>query len=600
MPGVIATIPKFSFSANGVPMVGGTVDTYIAGSTTPTTTWQDSALTIANTNPITLDARGECVLWLDPAVVYKFVLKSSPANGGVVQWTQDNISNPAALANTLRADLSASSGASLVKVIQSGIGAVAITLQDDARTILKSSQFSNIDPTGATDSSVGIATALAALRVMGGGELRLGRGVFLLNGIAGADGILNGILVPYLSSNSFDARVQIVGDGKATILKAGSNTMIIARLSDSHSGIENVTFNGNSKSAVWALGILPESVTQTTLVVNQNYNHCANFYISGCTEGIVMQAGPKAGGTDSGCWYNNISDYQVYATTRAVWLRAPANLASGCNANTFTRGRHGQSPMNTGIQIDSGGGNEFFAVHNEGVAAGVSPNSTPTAVKILSVDAWGTSNDNNIFYGTRNEANTRDFDNGNASTCIFGGEWNAAKFGGAAVKPRYMVGGDPSLMPTITPEFDHGEGVTGYPSGYVGFKKEVADTGFPWVTHSLTTSNVTNTVSVGSVESKFKQLGNIVDWNFTVAFAATVAGTELLITPPIAANVAMYGTTATRNAFYSFFVEDGSGTRKAVEGGWTNAGKFYVKSPGSWAVGSGNVNVLFCIVSYHN
>ena len=111
MAGVIATIPKFQFSANGVPMVGDTLDTYIAGSTTPATTWQDSALTIANTNPISLDARGECVLWLDPAVVYKFVLKNAQ---GVIQWTQDNISNPAALANSLRADLAASSGASLV------------------------------------------------------------------------------------------------------------------------------------------------------------------------------------------------------------------------------------------------------------------------------------------------------------------------------------------------------------------------------------------------------------------------------------------------------------------------------------------------------
>lgn len=107
MAGVIATIPKFQFSANGVPMVGGTLETYIAGSTTPATTWQDSDLTIANTNPISLDARGECVLWLDPAVVYKFVLKNAQ---GVIQWTQDNISNPAAL----RLSLAASTGASLV------------------------------------------------------------------------------------------------------------------------------------------------------------------------------------------------------------------------------------------------------------------------------------------------------------------------------------------------------------------------------------------------------------------------------------------------------------------------------------------------------
>lgn len=125
MAGVIATIPKFQFSANGVPMVGGTLETYIAGSTTPATTWQDSALTIANTNPISLDARGECVLWLDSSVTYKLVLKNS---AGVTMWTQDNIVGSGALAERLRTDLAASSGASLVGTLKSLAGAVASTL----------------------------------------------------------------------------------------------------------------------------------------------------------------------------------------------------------------------------------------------------------------------------------------------------------------------------------------------------------------------------------------------------------------------------------------------------------------------------------------
>lgn len=133
MAGVIATIPKFQFSANGVPMVGGTLETYIAGSTTPATTWQDAALTIANTNPISLDARGECVIWLDPAVTYKFVLKNSPSNGGVIQWTQDNISNPSALVNALRADLAASSGAAIVGYLPATLPAK--TLQAELRLL---------------------------------------------------------------------------------------------------------------------------------------------------------------------------------------------------------------------------------------------------------------------------------------------------------------------------------------------------------------------------------------------------------------------------------------------------------------------------------
>lgn len=175
MAGVIATIPKFQFSANGVPMVGGTLDTYIAGSTTPATTWQDSALTIANTNPISLDARGECVLWLDPAVVYKFVLKNAQ---GVIQWTQDNISNPAALANSLRADLAASSGASLVGFLQAGAGAVATTVQSKLRECVSVRDFGAVGD-GITDDRPALERAINS--VSGGGDIYFPPGNYLCN-----------------------------------------------------------------------------------------------------------------------------------------------------------------------------------------------------------------------------------------------------------------------------------------------------------------------------------------------------------------------------------------------------------------------------------
>lgn len=140
MPGVIGSIPKFQFSANGVPMVGGTLTVYVAGTTTLIGTWQDSALSIANTNPIVLDARGECVLWLDSAVVYKFLLKNAQ---GVAQWTQDNISNPAALANALRSDLAAANGVSLI----GGAGQVVASI-GALRALLKTSASKNAIATG--------------------------------------------------------------------------------------------------------------------------------------------------------------------------------------------------------------------------------------------------------------------------------------------------------------------------------------------------------------------------------------------------------------------------------------------------------------------
>lgn len=50
--------PQF-FGANGLPLVGGKLYTYTAGTTVPRLTYSDAASTIPQTNPIVLNARGE-------------------------------------------------------------------------------------------------------------------------------------------------------------------------------------------------------------------------------------------------------------------------------------------------------------------------------------------------------------------------------------------------------------------------------------------------------------------------------------------------------------------------------------------------------------
>ena len=96
MAGVIAIIPKLAFfDIAGNPAVGYKLYTYLSGSLTPSTTWQDQAMGSANTNPVILDARGECLLWLDSTKEYKFILKTS---ADVTVWTVDDISGaPSAL-----------------------------------------------------------------------------------------------------------------------------------------------------------------------------------------------------------------------------------------------------------------------------------------------------------------------------------------------------------------------------------------------------------------------------------------------------------------------------------------------------------------------
>lgn len=77
---------------NGRPLVGGKLYTYAAGTSTPATTYSDKDGSEANTNPILLNERGECVVWLNDKRSYKFVLKDALDN---TIWDADNVTIPA-------------------------------------------------------------------------------------------------------------------------------------------------------------------------------------------------------------------------------------------------------------------------------------------------------------------------------------------------------------------------------------------------------------------------------------------------------------------------------------------------------------------------
>jgi hypothetical protein len=86
---VLTPSPKTAFvDAAGEPLVGGQLYTYIAGTTTSQTTYTDATAATANTNPIILDSRGMCNIWLLSTVVYKYVVKDAD---DTLIFTTDNI-----------------------------------------------------------------------------------------------------------------------------------------------------------------------------------------------------------------------------------------------------------------------------------------------------------------------------------------------------------------------------------------------------------------------------------------------------------------------------------------------------------------------------
>jgi hypothetical protein len=75
---VLSPSPKQKFfDNNGNPLVNGKLFVYTAGTSTKATTYTSSTGLSLNTNPIILDYRGECNLWLQPNVAYKYVLAPS-------------------------------------------------------------------------------------------------------------------------------------------------------------------------------------------------------------------------------------------------------------------------------------------------------------------------------------------------------------------------------------------------------------------------------------------------------------------------------------------------------------------------------------------
>lgn len=89
------------FTVNGVPLSGGKLFTYAAGTTTKLTSYTDSTGATPQTNPITLNSRGEpenglgasIGIWLQAATAYKLVLSPStdtdPPTNPI--WTLDNV-----------------------------------------------------------------------------------------------------------------------------------------------------------------------------------------------------------------------------------------------------------------------------------------------------------------------------------------------------------------------------------------------------------------------------------------------------------------------------------------------------------------------------
>ena len=120
------------YDSNGLPLSGGLLYSYVAGTSTPLATYTDETGLTPNTNPVVLNAAGRAPVWMGDNS-YKFTLTDSIGN---LQFTVDNVQSIASQIAAITSDFESVS-ISYTQLQTAGLSNAIVLFTLPANCILK-------------------------------------------------------------------------------------------------------------------------------------------------------------------------------------------------------------------------------------------------------------------------------------------------------------------------------------------------------------------------------------------------------------------------------------------------------------------------------
>lgn len=217
---LMPAVPFTAMDSNGDPISAGKLCTYLAGTTTPASTYTSSALSTPNTNPVIMDSAGRAVVYLTPGVSYKFLLLTAGTDTtcatGATVWTQDNVAAVPASASSLDV---------LGTVGETVTAGQAVYLSDGSGGLTSGSWYKADADNSYSSTSAVVGVVPAGLTISTAGTIRLGGVVTGLSSLtAGLPYYVGATAGALVTSLTGVANVRLVGvaSGATSLIVVGA------------------------------------------------------------------------------------------------------------------------------------------------------------------------------------------------------------------------------------------------------------------------------------------------------------------------------------------------------------------------------------------